>query len=470
MDGWPRDVEGEGDSVALFLRAFRNFGHRRRILLASTPTTAGNSRIETAYEATDRRRYYVPCPHCEGFQVLKWSNVKWEKGKPETAHYVCEHCGCVIYNHEKTEMLARGEWRADVPNWRGTVIGFHLSALYSPVGWFSWGDAAKLWVEAQGNEPKLKQFINTVLGETWKVKGEVPDWEKIYKGTEDYEIGTVPAGGLFLTGGADVQKDRIEVEIVAYGRDKESWSVDYRILPGDTANINSDCWMQLDRILQSAFPHPSGRSFIIKSMAIDSGHNTQTVYNWCRKYSPDRVVPVKGMDSLSVILGRPQAVDVQVDGKRKKHAIKLWGVGVSHLKGELYGWLRLDRPGDDEPFPPGFCHFPEYDEEHFRQLTAEELIPHENKSTHQMRYEWVKIRDRNEVLDCRIYARAAAALLQIDKFQPKHWDALEAAVWGEIKKLLTTQPTPEEQRNRPVQTTRNYSKRQRGQVSSGVRI
>ena len=31
------------------------------------------------------------------------------------------------------------------------------------------------------------------------------------------------------------------------------------------------------------------------------------------------------------------------------------------------------------------------------------------------------MRERNEALDCRVYARAAAARVGIDRFQEKHW-------------------------------------------------
>ncbi len=117
----------------------------------------------------------------------------------------------------------------------GKTAGFHLSSLYSPVGWFSWGDAAKQFEQAQKNPALLQVFVNTVLGETWTLLGEAPEWQKLYDRREDYKVGTVPRGGLFLTAGADVQKDRIEVEIAAWGRGKESWSVDYRVFEGDTS-------------------------------------------------------------------------------------------------------------------------------------------------------------------------------------------------------------------------------------------
>jgi len=219
VDAYPGDVEGEGDPVNLATTRTRTFA-RRKIFLCSTPKITGLSRIEAAFEESDQRRYWVPCPLCNQFQILRFPQLRWPKERPEDAVYVCEHCGQEIQNHQKHWMLPRGEWRASAVG-DGRTTGFHLSSLYSPVGWFSWGDAAKQFDQAQKNPALLQVFINTVLGETWALRGEAPDWQRLYDRREDYQIGMVPKGGLFLTAGIDVQKDRIEVEVVAWGRGKE---------------------------------------------------------------------------------------------------------------------------------------------------------------------------------------------------------------------------------------------------------
>ena len=124
-------------------------------------------------------------------------------------------------------------------------MGYHLSALYSPVGWTSWAEIARSWEEAQHNDAALKTAKNVLLGETWMESGEAPDWQRLYDRRETLEAGIVPAGGLFLTAGADVQKDRIEVDVWAWGRGLESWLVDHVVIeggPGDPA-----CWQRADR-------------------------------------------------------------------------------------------------------------------------------------------------------------------------------------------------------------------------------
>lgn len=425
VDSYPGDVGGEGDPVNLAITRTRTFS-RRKIFLCSTPTISGHSRIEELYEGSNKMRYYVPCPRCGACQVLKWQNVKWEQGKPESAWYECEYCGGKIYNHEKEEMLTKGSWRPEVKNYRGKTAGFHLSSLYSPSGWFSWGMMASMFLEAKQDPDLLKVFVNTCLGETWVERGDAPEWEKLFMRRESYERGKVPQKGLILIAGCDVQKDRLEVQIVAYGRSKETWSVDYKIFPGDTADLNSVCWKMLSNLIHEPFPHESGVVLYIRTLAIDTGYNTQTVYNFCRRFSVDKVMPIKGQSTGSAMVGQMRAVDVLIDGKKKTRALKIWPVNVSMIKQEVYSFLKYPNPSAGEEYPAGFMHFPEYEEEFFRQLTAEYLCIKEVNS--RKVFEWRLIRPRNEALDTTVYARAAAGLLQIDKFRLDDWERLEKLV------------------------------------------
>ncbi len=183
IDAYPGDSGGEGDPVLLSIARTNTFA-RRKIFLVSTPTIHGISRIEKEFEATDKRYFFVPCPHCNYYQVLKWSQIKWEDKNPNTAHYICIECGKKIENHQKTEMLERGEWRATNQVQNSKVIGFHLSSLYSPVGWYSWTRAVEDFLHAKESEQLLKVWINTTLGETWVDKGEVPDWKQLFNRRE----------------------------------------------------------------------------------------------------------------------------------------------------------------------------------------------------------------------------------------------------------------------------------------------
>lgn len=213
VDGYPGDVEGEGDPILLAERRSATF-QRRKILLVSTPKTKSLSRIQREYEASDQRQYFVPCPHCGEQQTLELENLRWPEGRPREAEYACTHCDALIGKRHKTWMLDHGEWRPTAPG-DGRTAGFHLSSLYSPVGWFSWADAAEMYEQAQKTPDLMKGFVNTVLGPPFEEEAEAPEWQRLYERRESYRIGMVPDGGLFLTAGVDIQKDRIEVEVLA---------------------------------------------------------------------------------------------------------------------------------------------------------------------------------------------------------------------------------------------------------------
>lgn len=429
VDAYPEDVDGEGEPVELATVRTRTFT-RRKIFKCSSPTFAGRSRIEAAYNRSDMRKYYVPCPHCEAKQVLVWRNVKWDKGKPETASYVCEHCGALIEEHEKTRMLERGEWIAENPGASGgKVKGYHISALYSPVGWFSWADAADQWEAANKNQEKLRVFVNTVLGETWQEKGDAPDWRRLFDRRESYKINTIPSDKVrFLTAGVDIQKDRIEVEVVGWCEGKESYSIDYRVFMGNYEDKGPNGpWVELDRMLTETWQHPSGAELPLVRVAVDSSAYTQEVRDWCRKHPLSKVMAIKGSDTAGSLISHPKAVDVTVDGRTIKRGLKEWRAGVSIGKTELYGFLNLEKPTDEEtPYPAGYCHFPEYEPEYFEQITAERITVRLVKGYR--KYQWEKTRERNEALDCRIYARVAAAGYGIDRFTAERWQELAEAV------------------------------------------
>ncbi len=247
VDAYPPSADEEGDPVALAEARTRTFSWRSKIFLTSTPTIHGVSRIEREFEASDQRRFFVPCPHCGAIQWLKFERLRWDKGKPESAHYLCESCEGRIEERHKTAMLSAGEWRPAKTSADASTIGFHLSALYSPIGWLSWVEIARLWEAAQTTDEAKRSFKNSVLGETWIEAGEAPDWQRLYERRESWAFGTVPCGGLFLTAGADVQKDRIEVSVWAWGRGLTSWLIEHIVIEGGPEE--SKTWSRLSELL-----------------------------------------------------------------------------------------------------------------------------------------------------------------------------------------------------------------------------
>jgi len=429
VDGYPLDVEGEGDAISLAEARTRTFA-RRKIFIVSTPTIAGASAIEREYEASDQRRFFLPCPYCSKRQSLRFEHLRWQKGRPETAAYVCEACDTPIPEHHKTAMLEAGEWHALAPENGSKTAGFHLSSLYSPVGWRSWREIAAAWDAAvsleSGSAAAIKTFKNTELGETWIEEGEAPDWQRLVERREDYPLGTIPLGGLLLVAGADVQKDRIEASVWAFGRGKESWLIEHRVFMGDTAR--EAVWQQLAGLLHETWTHASGALLPLARLALDTGFATQEAYAFVRKMKDSRVMAVKGVARGAALIGTPTAVDVTVNGRKLRRGVKVFSVAVGLAKLEFYNHLRktaeVAADGTTLIYPPGYVHLPKVDAEFIQQLCAEQLITRRNRQGFPVR-EWQKVRERNEGLDCANYARAAAAAAGLDRFEERHWRELE---------------------------------------------
>jgi phage terminase large subunit GpA-like protein len=429
VDAYPASADEEGDPVTLAEARSLTFAHRRKALLISTPTIRGLSRIEREFEASDQRRYVVPCPHCGAMQWLRFERLRWDKGQPDTAAYHCEGCDAPIAEHHKTAMLAAGEWRATAQSQDPHTVGYHLSALYSPIGWLSWARIARAWEAAQGSDEAMRAFRNTILGETWFETGEAPDWQRLAERRETWKPGTVPAGGLFLTAGADVQKDRIEIDVWAWGRGLESWLVDHVVIEGGPGDPG--CWQKLTDLLGRTWAHASGQHLTIAKLAIDTGYETSAVYAWARQVGFAQVAPVKGLEGFnraSPVTG-PTYVDATVAGRRLRRGARLWSVATSTFKAETYRFLRQERPTPEEitagaAFPAGTVHLPTWaDGEWLKQLTAEQLITVKSKRGF-TKLEWQKLRERNEALDCRVYARAAAWIAGADRWPEARWAEL----------------------------------------------
>lgn len=417
-DGYPSDLDGEGSPIELAKARTRTFA-KKKVYMVSTPTIDGSSAIDAEFQTTDKRYFHVPCPHCGSMQDLKFEQLKWPDGKPEEVKYQCLHCEEMIEERFKGQMLARGEWIAKAPENASTKrVGYHLNSLYSPPGWYSWADAAADYATAlKSNETnKMKTFVNTVLGECYVEEGEAPPWENLYNRRETYTIGMPPKECVFLTAGVDIQKDRIEVEVVGWCRGKRSYSVDYRVLLGDTAK--KEVWDKLAAVVGETWTREDGAQMNLRLMAVDTGYNTTHVYDFARRFDYSKVIPVKGSESQGTVVANPRAVDTSRGGK-KINRVKVWMVGVSVIKSELYGFLRVERL-EDGSAPDGYCHFPQYQQEYFRGITGEQL---QFKIVRGFKkWQWVKKYERNEPLDCRVYARAAAAVVGMDRWTPEQWD------------------------------------------------
>jgi phage terminase large subunit GpA-like protein len=390
VDRMEASVGSEGDPVLLASKRTQTF-FNRKIYLCSTPTVKGLSRIEAAFEESDQRYYYVPCPECGHMQTLKWSNVIWEDDKPETAIYTCEENGCVIEESKKHKMLKNGEWRATAETKK--TAGFHLNELYSVFS--TWASMAENFLESKKQPEMLKTFINTSLGETWEPEPEeAVEAEGLLSRRESYDAQSVPDEALVLTCGVDVQKDRLECQVVAFSHNYEMWVVEYKILYGSTGQ--QDVWNQLDKYLLTKFKTHAGRVMTIACTTIDSGFQTQMVYAFTKNKKGRRIFAIKGQSqSGKTVVGKPTRVG-------KENNI-LYPVGSDTAKEVIYSRLAVE-------YGYSTLHFAsELDEEYFKQLTAEQRFVKFVKGRKTLY--WKQIRERNEALDTICYALAAAYIL-----------------------------------------------------------
>ena len=397
VDRYPVSAGTEGDPVKLAWKRSTSFWNRKG-LLCSTPTVKADpsmgsgSRIELAFEHSDKRFYHVPCPHCRHEQVMKWPQVQWPQGEPEHAQYYCEACGVAWTEAERRAAIKKGRWVATAP-FHG-VAGFHIWEAYSPFS--SLPGIARAFLEAKKMPETLKTWVNTVLGESWEEAANKVEATPLMERREDY-FPYVPEGVAVLTAGVDTQDDRLEVEVVGWGLDFETWNVDFRIFYGDPNK--AEVWGQLLDYLRTPFDHALGRKMTISSTGVDTaGHCTDAAYRFCKTNEKYRVYAFKGVpEAGKPIAGRPS--------KRNKGKVKLFPIGVDAAKEVVYSRLRIEEPG------PGYCHFPlERDQEYFDQLTAEKRITKYVNGRPKM--VWTQTRKRNEALDCRVYATAAYTILK----------------------------------------------------------
>ncbi len=391
VDRFPLSAGAEGDPISLGKKRSTTF-YNRKMLAGSTPTIKGSSRVESGFESSDQRYYFVPCPHCDEFQRLVWAQVHWPDGSPEAAVYVCQHCGAEITEAQKGGMLAAGEWRASKPT--RDIAGFHISELYSP--WSTWADMAVSFLRAKRLPETLQTWINTSLGETWEEKGETLEPTGLLARRESYTANSLPAGTLLLTMGTDVQDDRLECTIWGYGAEEEAWRVEHHVLRGDPGSLA--LWAEHDQLLRRMFKTDDGRQLGIEATAIDSGgHYTEQVYRYCAARKRQRVWAIKGVAGAGRLVWPKKAT------RTARVRVDLWPIGVDTIKDVLYGRLkRVTEPG------PGYVHFDaNTDEGWLEQLTSETVVYRIVQGRRVRQWKPKSSGVRQEALDCAVYAYAA---------------------------------------------------------------
>ena len=396
VDGFPDEAGTEGDPVDLAVQRTATFNNRK-IFMVSTPTIKDASRIEQAFLEGDQRYYHVPCPHCGHFQVLRWRNVIFDPKNLTEAVYKCEKCEAIWHDYEKEQILKKGKWIASKPNVNSGVVSFHLSSLYSPHGWTSWTSIAREFLDSKNDPSRLQVWTNTKLAETWEdMAGQQIDPTSLMVRREKWGP-ELPRQVVILTCGVDVQDNRLELEIVGWGRGEESWSIDYQVLYGDPST--PELWAQLDEVLSRKYSHSKDvPDLSIAATCIDSGgHYTDYVINYCHARRLHGVFAIKGVGGV----GKPIWPATASKSNNTKKPVYL--IGVNDAKDTLMRRLHLE-----DSSGPGIWHFPmDRESEWFEQITNE--VASKKLSKGRLIREWVPRKNgvRTEGLDCRVYAYAA---------------------------------------------------------------
>lgn len=410
IDRYPDSAGEEGDPVDLADKRTTTFWNRK-VVMTSTPTIKGHSRIESAFEESDKRYYHVPCPRCGVPHRLIWQNVVWgqdtpAKGDWRKAVFQCPSCSGHFTDAEKNAAVKKGRWIATAP-FTGRA-GFHLSQLYSPWQNSRLEKIVEGFRKAKGNPERLKVWTNTVLAETFEIGGETVDENDLEGRAVDFPRDAegnplVPERVLILTAGADTHPDRIEAELIGWAGGEESWSIDYRVFTGDP-NIAEgqpgSPWDEFTDWIRETRRNEQGVDFRIARTCIDTGgENTQAVYSYVKRHQRgDRILGIKGMPGADrPIIGNPSR---KRTGK-KGRPIDVYPIGHDATKHTVVSRLKITEQG------PGYCHFPKgRGSEYFRQLTSEKCVTKYRKG--RAFREWVPIEGRrNEALDCRCYGTGA---------------------------------------------------------------
>jgi phage terminase large subunit GpA-like protein len=444
MDEYAGDIGNQGSPETLAKKRTSNFGRKARIFGNSTPTIVGASPIDRNYLRGDQQKYMVACPCCDTRQFFTWSQMKWPEGEPEKVRYLCNDCGVLSTEAEwKTRGYEGAYWQPTAKGEPG-VASFHLPSLYAPLGWRPWAELAGDWIAAQKDPVALKAFINNELAECWEdLSGQVKGAE-IAKRREAYQLRTIPQGCLALVMSVDVQGNRLEYQVLGFGRNKKHWVIDYGLIDGDPAK--DDVWTRLTALRERPLVNSFGVPMRVQTCAIDSGgHHTHEVYHYARLYRHAGVFAVKGASTAGKpIIGRPATMDVNHKGRTIKAGVQLWHVGTDTAKSLLFNYIA----SDEESVPEDrFIRFPAgLSDEYFEQLTAE--VYDAGKS------QWRKLPGRrNEVIDLFVYGFAAAyhPLLRLDTMRDSDWTQLESAV-EPVNGDLFRQPLPSPDEPAPAAT------------------
>ena len=419
LDEFAANLKSGDDPVKMLDGRTSAFPATFKRMYISSPQLEGVSRIKRMWDKSDKRRYHVPCPDCGHMQPLEWSGLHWTPDGSQ-CWYVCRECGVVIEEHQKTAMIAAGQWVPENPE--SKIRGYTSNCLYYQFGIGPrWLDMVAEWLEAQNDAAALKTFVNDRLAETWEDPAmRAVKHNLIADRAELWPLRKAPAWVLAITVGIDTQDNRLAVHILGWGRGLTCWPLDYVELPGDPAE--DDVWVALTELLNRPIEHASGALMRVEAGCIDAGgHRTEAVKNYVRKKLVRRLLTIFGAKSNNApVISKGTMVDVNFRGVLDKRGIKIHHVGTVGIKHVLYSRLSADT--DKQPDARQVRFSDEFEPDYFGGLVSEIYNPTKN------RFEKRKGAPRNEPLDTWVYGYAAThhPELRLHRATKADWDAREA--------------------------------------------
>lgn len=467
------NVGKQGNSIGLLRERLKTFADGK-LIIGGTPAVKGLCPVSAEHDKTDQREFEVPCHHCGEAHVLSFEHLRCDEDPsrfhpvyghrlPETAYYACPHCGGVWTDHDKNANVRRAEdagfgWTRGTAN--AEVVGVSGNELINPFPGSRFARLMEKWLAAehkagQGQPEDLIVFVNSNMGQPYEYRSRAPGEELLRQRAESYAENTVPAPGLVLVAGVDVQHDRFAVILRAYGRGEESWLVSWEELAGNPLDKNDPSWEALEAKVFGAYRHESGAAIHARAASIDSsdGAMTDLVYDWVRrmrkKYPGCNTMAIKGQSGTGapreIFAVSTKRLDHAKPTKAAKHGIKLFIVGTERAKDTLIGddgWLTLcDSPERTGRGAGRFHVFDGVRADYYKQLLSEVKAPH--RSIRNRKVWQLKAGQRNEALDAEVYALHAARSLRTNAMLPDRWDQLERQlVQGDLFQVDQAEPKP----------------------------
>lgn len=425
VDKYDRFAGKEGDPISLAKERQKTFATNKKTFMTSTPTYKNGNIWRAMQQADERKQYYVPCPHCGHYQTLKFQQIKWPELQDiteakEKAYYLCENCNGIIMDQHKPQMLAHGRWQSEHKKRHVSSVAFHINTIYSP--WVRFGEVAYEFLKSKDDPALFMNFVNSWLAEPWEDTKAKISSDGVLERQSEYEEAVVPNDAVFLTGGVDVQKKCMYYTVRAWGYGMTSWNIAHGLC---------ESWQQIENVMNTRFYSPNGTEYMVNLCGIDSGDQTDEVYQFCA-YNQEWAIPVKGSSRK---LTAPYNRSIIDKGQSIANGLALYLVDGSYYKDLIAARIRR---------PNGIGSWMVYkgcDRNYTEQICAEEkvLLIKNGKEVE----EWQKKSAHidNHYLDCEVYAALAADLLNVRHLtkeaiqgerEQKHIPASEQAASGWI--------------------------------------